>query len=429
MVGSIEKNSALKELVGWVTINMLAMFFVGFSIFLPNILQVTGSNNTVYQIALLVATISTLGGGIIIALCQWIFLRRLLPKITGGGWAWVISGVIGSMGVFLVMACSILAMGDYPRQIDYLLFSVLVVAEQMIFLSLAQGLLLHANKYERVARTVLWGVFGYGLVAVFSTNLIFRWTDSLAAFIIVPVLLMTLPTGVSGWGLMHIRQARDDTQADNSIQETSPKYRRVNFVRANLDNQDLRGQNFDGADFRKASLRMAVLEEVSCEPIPVKKLHWGWLLVSLVTSSQRIAVEHGPMDPPTFREEMKPANFSEADLTGANLKGALLRGAIMRKAILRNANLAQASLAKANLTKADLSNADLSYTDLSDGLLYNANLEGADLTGAKLDGADFEDANLKDAKLRDLDLRTVKYLGSANLAGADLSGTTMPENK
>ena len=113
----------------------------------------------------------------------------------------------------------------------------------------------------------------------------------------------------------------------------------MNFFRANLEDRDLRGQNFDGADFRKANLRRTILEDVSCVPGKAEKMGLGWL------SILGILFGYGDRVEPFTVEEMRPTNFSEADLTDANLKYAKLREANLHGAVLRNTNLSEAILA------------------------------------------------------------------------------------
>jgi uncharacterized protein YjbI with pentapeptide repeats len=423
MIDQGEKNNILIKTIGWVAFNMLALVPIGFLIYFipePKTLHSVVNNELIYQVIYTVATIFLFGGGVLIASCQWIFLRRLLLEITGGGRIWVISGLVSSVGGFVTgfMWFPLLGLGDYPTQIDSLFFVFFVVCGQMISLSIFQGLFLRANQYKKVGQWVILNIFGYSLTVVFSYSLIYRWTDNFAALIVLPTFCIMFATWFSGWGLIHVLESPKDNKVDNPVQESSPKNNQVHYFRANLENQDLHGQNFDGVDFREANLRMAILDDISGEPVKATKMGSGWL--SLLTSST-VGVE------PFFVDAMKPSDFSKADLTGANLKRAKLRGAVFRNAILRNANLSNAILVNANLREADLSHANLSYADMTDSIFYKTNLEGADLTGAKLDGADFDGANLQNAILRNLDLQGVEYLDRANLTGADLSGAIMPE--
>ncbi len=393
MIEQIEIDNILGEIFGWVAFNMLAISFIGFSIYFTSDL-----------------TLSCLGGGVLIASCQWIFLRHLHPQIPVGVWGWVLfSDLASSMGAIVAVAILQLGLPDHPTATDVLLSTFLLVSIQMISLSVVQRLLLNAGKYKRVARWVFLNILGYGLAVIFLLISIQSGGGNFEAIVIF-TLSMILATGISGWAIVRCLEAGKYSKVDNSVQEVSQRNKNVYYFQANLENQNFRGQNFDGADFRKANLRMAILEDISCEPVSVTTS--GWVLWGLFFLSDGT--------PQVGNTKLKSTDFSGADLTGANLKQAKLREAIFRKAILRQANLTKATLVNAGLIEADLTNANLSYSDMRDAILYKTNLEGADLTGAILDGADLEGAYLKNAILHSVDLRKVKNLSSANLTGADL---------
>jgi uncharacterized protein YjbI with pentapeptide repeats len=427
MIEERQENNQLAEAIPWIAVNSVVIGTLSFSLYFGSDLNLTSSitdNAVIAQILSIVANISIVGAGILLALCQWIFLRHIIPPITGGGWAWVISGVVSSMGGLFVLPFAILNLGDYPKEMDYLFFSVLVISTQIIFLSFVQGLILNANKYKGVTRWILVHIVGYGLAVVITFYL---WNDQVRSLIMPVVVLMTIVTAFSGREFIRTRASREDKKVESQTQQAISKTNHVYFVQANLENRDLHDQNFDGVDFRKANLRMANLEKISGEPAQVRKMGPGCFSLILTILSEGRGVEG--MNYAFVKNEMKSTDFSGADLTGAKLNQAKLREANFTNAILRNADMFEASLVSASFNEADLRNADLSHADLSNAILYKTNLEGADLTAAKLQGTDFEGANLKNAILRNTDLRGVRYLDRADLSGANLTGALMPEKK
>jgi len=427
MPSQTEKGNTLIKIIGWTAVNMLAMFFMG-SLLLLSTAPAVLNNKTIYQIVDILNGISVLGGGVLIAICQWLFLRHLHPKINGGGWIWIISGVVSSIAVFTVVALSILGLGDYPTDKDNLFIIFLVISEQIICLSLIQGLFLYANKYKKALQWVVINIFGYGLVVILSAGLIYGSGYNFAILIVSLTLITIFITGVSGWGLSHVLESRDNDKIDNVIREVNPQTRNVYFFQANLENQNLSGQNFDGADFRKANLRRTILDNVSCLPAMKTQTSTSGLIFRILGFISALDGQFADNSGIPVRKTVRvPANFSGADLTGASLKGAKLIEADFSSAVLTGADLNGASLSNANMMDANLTNANLTDTDMRDAFLCRANLEGADLTGAKLEGVDFENANLKNAILYGVDLRETKYLSSANLEGADLRGAIMPE--
>ena len=426
MLEQPEESNAFIKIIGWITTNTIASFLIGVSVFF-SLLPSISNSNIIRSIVNIWGGISFLGGGIVIAICQWIFLRRLQPKITGGGWVWMISGVVSSIGVSFITAFSVFALGDYPIHKDYVFFTILVISEQVILLSMVQGLILYANKYKKVLQWILLNVFGYSSAVVVSYNLTYKWTNDIGAISVLPMLalIMIFIITISGWGFIQILESHGNIVIDNSTtKKIVSKSRNLYFYQADLENKNLSGQILDGADFRKANLRMAILENASCEPIKVKKYGEGCLFVLLdvlLGGHSRLGTDFR-----FSKEEMKSTDFTEADLTGANLKQAKLHWAHFRNAILRQADLSNAQLVDADLSDADLTNANLSYSDMSNTLLCKTNLENADLTNANLAGANLDKANFKNAILKGADLRKVKYFDRADLTGADLSNALMP---
>jgi hypothetical protein len=217
MIDQVEEHNILVELIGWVAFSMLAIFFIGFSIYFgsdPLLLHSIANNEFVDQAIGIAGNISVLGGGVLIAGCQWMFLRHLLPQIHGGGWFWVASGVVSSISGFVVVAISMLGLGDYPTKTDYLFVTFLIVSEQLILLSIVQGLLLRLNTYNRVGQWVIINILGYGLAVIISYILIYRWAANFEALIALPALFIIFATCVSGWGLMRVLESHEGSQVD-----------------------------------------------------------------------------------------------------------------------------------------------------------------------------------------------------------------------
>jgi plastocyanin len=111
------------------------------------------------------------------------------------------------------------------------------------------------------------------------------------------------------------------------------------------------------------------------------------------------------------RQELRPLNLSQLDLTWGELEGAHLEGVDLRSSNLESVNLIGASLGPF----------DGSPSRLEEAILSGALLRGADLTKAHLDDANFTDADLSGAWLRKADL-TGAILGRAELRRANLRG-------
>jgi hypothetical protein len=122
---------------------------------------------------------------------------------------------------------------------------------------------------------------------------------------------------------------------------------------------------------------------------------------------------------------LEGANLWSANLEGANLEGANLWSANLEGANLEGANLRSANLEGANLRSANLEGANLRSANLEGANLRSANLEGANLEGANLEGANLWSANLEGANLRSANLEGANLEG-ANLEGANLEGANLP---
>ena len=113
--------------------------------------------------------------------------------------------------------------------------------------------------------------------------------------------------------------------------------------------------------------------------------------------------------------DIRPIDFTSAELGGANLNDANLNGASLRGADLNRADLTRANLSYAQLNHADLTGAHLDRANLNDADLSGAHLDRAVITGARLDRADLTGAILTDTDL------TNAHLDRANLTGAHLT--------
>jgi uncharacterized protein YjbI with pentapeptide repeats len=120
-----------------------------------------------------------------------------------------------------------------------------------------------------------------------------------------------------------------------------------------------------------------------------------------------------------WSEELSPANFAFADLSGADLSGSNLRGVTFQSAILEETYFHRANLIHANFTDADLTLADLSESDLGGATFVNAKINMARLTRADLTGANLTNAELMNSDLQDTNLRKAT-LKKANLEKANL---------
>ncbi len=93
-----------------------------------------------------------------------------------------------------------------------------------------------------------------------------------------------------------------------------------------------------------------------------------------------------------------------------NLKGANFVEAELLKVYLTGANLVEADLRRVNLTGAHLREANLLRANLRDAVLRKADLREANLREANLRGADLLRANLREADLKEADLTETKGL-------------------
>jgi BTB/POZ domain-containing protein KCTD9 len=135
--------------------------------------------------------------------------------------------------------------------------------------------------------------------------------------------------------------------------------------------------------------------------------------------SNRSRNNNAPVYPIPYGEDLRGADFANANLRGVDFRNKDLRGANFSFANLEDADFTGSNLAGANLTGANLKDAQLNDANLSSANLSRANLEDAQLSNANLANADLAQANLKDADLSDTNLI------NANLSGADLSDTNL----
>jgi uncharacterized protein YjbI with pentapeptide repeats len=143
-----------------------------------------------------------------------------------------------------------------------------------------------------------------------------------------------------------------------------------------------------------------------------------------------------PIDSGAWRQLLREANFSFADLRGADLQGKDLRGVQLKGADLRDANLRGADLVGADVSFADLwgarlDSARLAGANLKRAALAWAELNGADLRGARLDGADLRSAKFRGANLGGATVQWAHAEGAlfqaADLSMADLLGTGLQQ--
>jgi BTB/POZ domain-containing protein KCTD9 len=129
-------------------------------------------------------------------------------------------------------------------------------------------------------------------------------------------------------------------------------------------------------------------------------------------------------NPAYILDDMRGADFANANLKGANFRNKDLRGANFSFANLEDADFTGSNLAGANLTGANLKDARLKDTNLSSANLSRANLEDAQLNNANLANTDLAQANLKDADLSNTNLSNTNLSG-ANLENADTDGSSL----
>ncbi len=125
-----------------------------------------------------------------------------------------------------------------------------------------------------------------------------------------------------------------------------------------------------------------------------------------------------------FSQDLKGANFANADLCRNNLRERNFSGSNFTNANMFEIDLAQSNLSNANLTEALLCAADLRFANLYQSNLTKANLRNANLNRANMEGAVLTDALLFDTNLKVTNLRNAN-LRNANLRGADLRGADL----
>ena len=116
--------------------------------------------------------------------------------------------------------------------------------------------------------------------------------------------------------------------------------------------------------------------------------------------------------------DVRPIDWSWADMPGIDASGGHLAGADLSNADLSQSRLDGANLTSARLIAATLDNTSLVGADLSKANLLNAGLEGADLRGARLQNANLTGADLTHARLLGADL-TGAILTNANLSSTN----------
>ncbi len=164
---------------------------------------------------------------------------------------------------------------------------------------------------------------------------------------------------------------------------------------ANLTEATLSGANLAHAKLPMADLTKAMLGEVDLTEANLGEadLTDAYLRKADLTDAELVNAD-------LTETELREANLSGANFLRARLVGAILPGAD--------------ELRKANFTEADLQGQDFRGEDLS-----GANLAKANLTGCELSQADLSNANLERALLNRADLF------DARLAGARLEGTVL----
>lgn len=161
MLEKTEKKNTTREIIGWVVANMLPTLFIYGSFSLS--WSSTIASNAV--------ALSIFGGTILLAICQWIFLRHLNLKLTRSDW--ILIGVASSVLGLCGSTTLVMGLGDYPTEKDNFFLSTQVICGQALTLNIIQGLILSANKYKRVSPWVIATIVGYVLAAVFSGGVIF----------------------------------------------------------------------------------------------------------------------------------------------------------------------------------------------------------------------------------------------------------------
>ena len=135
-------------------------------------------------------------------------------------------------------------------------------------------------------------------------------------------------------------------------------------------------------------------------------------------------------------QDVKGADFGDANMEGmdirfADLSGSFMRGANLRGANLRGANLTFTDLQDSNLENADLGNrayllgADLRWANLRNAYFDGSRLRGADLRSTDLRDADLDNAKVRNAKFDEALLQGARFphVGGAILKTLSLRGT------
>ena len=112
------------------------------------------------------------------------------------------------------------------------------------------------------------------------------------------------------------------------------------------------------------------------------------------------------------KQEIKGANFTNADLTGANLTRTSLPSSIFTGAVLRNANLTEANLTRCIFQSTDMEKTDQTGTVFDRSIFQTTNMKGAVLRNTSFKRCIIMDVDFEDAVFENVDL-----------SGALVSGT------
>lgn len=143
MISNTEANNDFTELILWIAANMVQVLLVSFIILFPKVSAGNVFWDSFFDIEVIIwimqalAFITLLGGGLVIAFFQWLFIRRHPNQTSGKNW--LMLGLLSSFPAAFA-AVLVLGLGGGLTENDFHFSVILVISLHFISLGITQGL-------------------------------------------------------------------------------------------------------------------------------------------------------------------------------------------------------------------------------------------------------------------------------------------------